>query len=288
VRAEPRYFYTKYCATVLPESALLRDGHAPFMPEVGPIEQRLIDQGRQRLDMPLVLPAFAELPEADKVVNDLEHRPHAFVMACLMDRQWDSKLVWRIPWELSRRIDSHGGDPLSMDVLGRLSEDEWVRHLQSPKPSLHRFPKRMGRVLYCGIQRIIAEYGGDAGRIWADTPSSKTVIHRFREFYGAGPKIACMAVNILFRDFKIPLSDYRYIDISADSHVRRVMARLGLVEEGADPDEVIRAAREIYPDFPGVFDPIVWEIGHDHCHPDAPDCRPCSFNNLCPSRASFS
>ena len=56
------------------------------------------------------------------------------------------------------------------------------------------------------------------------------LVHRFLEFKGCGQKISTMAVNILVRHYKIKLSDYKYIDISVDTHVNRIMKRMGLID----------------------------------------------------------
>ena len=85
----------------------------------------------------------------------------------------------------------------------------------------------------------------------------------------------------LVRDFHLPLSDYRYIDISSDVQIRRVMARLGFVEEGSDNDVVIYAARDLNPDFPGIFDLALWDIGRTVCRPRNPNCPACRLNDLC-------
>jgi hypothetical protein len=63
-----------------------------------------------------------------------------------------------------------------------------------------------------------------------------------------------MATNCLAREFKVPLSDYYSVDISADVHVRRVFRRLGLVGEGATIEELIYRARGLHPPFPGLLD----------------------------------
>jgi len=139
----------------------------------------------------------------------------------------------------------------------------------------------MARVLHRATRRIDDQYDGDASNIWNDRPSSARLVRRFLEFHGAGPKIASMAANILARDFGVPLADYRYIDISADAHVRRVMARLGFVRSGASTDEVIYAARELNPDYPGIFDPVLWRLGKTACQARRLDCDSCRYKGLC-------
>lgn len=142
-------------------------------------------------------------------------------------------------------------------------------------------PETMARVLHQATQRILAEDVGDASRIWAGRPPSARVVRRFLEFHGGGPKIATMAANILVRSFHIPLSDYRYIDISADVQVDRVMSRLGFVEPGSSPAVVIYAARELNPDFPGIFDLALWDLGRTLCRPVNPQCPQCRLRRLC-------
>ena len=66
-----------------------------------------------------------------------------------------------------------------------------------------------------------------------------------------------MATNILARDFKIKLSDYRSIDISVDRHIRKVLGRLGLVPEDPSEEHVTYLARELSLDYPGIIDSAI-------------------------------
>lgn len=90
-----------------------------------------------------------------------------------------------------------------------------------------------------------------------------------------------MAANILVRQFKIPLRNYYFVDISVDVQVRRVMTRLGFVPEGAPDVLLIYAAREAHPEFPGIFDLALWRTGQDVCIQRAPHCGTCSLAELC-------
>jgi endonuclease III len=92
-----------------------------------------------------------------------------------------------------------------------------------------------------------------------------------------------MAANILVREFKIPVADKISIDISVDSQVRRVFARLGFVGGDATNDQIIYRARDLNPLYPGVFDLSLWEIGRNWCHPRKPDCANCYLLRWCPT-----
>lgn len=241
------------------------------------IRDRLVKRGRELFDAPKKPIDFTVVLEANALLNDIATYPHAFVLACVMDRQVKAERAWLIPYKISQKI---GG--FSMAQLRRLSESEIRKLMTKPEP-LHRFVDKMSVLLHAAIKRIDQQYEGDASRIWHGRPSSSEAVYRFLEFDGVGPKIATMAVNILAREFKVPFSDYYSIDISADVHVRRVFARLGLT--GSDPtvEHVIYKARALYPQFPGIMDLPSWEIGKNWCRPKESACGECYMSKLCPS-----
>lgn len=241
------------------------------------ISSRLVGIGQNLFRAPRGFAEFTKVPEADALLNDIEGHPHAFVLACVMDRQFSTEKIWSIPY----RILQEKGD-FSFDALSILSLDDIRERMSKPKP-LHRFVDAMSRYFFLGITRIKDFYQGDASRIWAGKPASAEVVYRFLEFEGVGPKIASMAVNILAREFKIPFSDYFSIDISADVHVRRVFARLGLCPKDPTVEQVIYKARALFPEFPGLMDFPCWEIGRSWCKPRNPDCANCYMNEVCPT-----
>lgn len=241
------------------------------------LRDRLVAQGEALLGRAGEPPRYSNNSRAEVLLHDLVGSPHAFVFACLADRQVPAERAWAIPGIIEDRTGT-----FDLQELGGLTANDWLRILQEP-PVAHRFPEKMATVLLRATARILTEYRGDAAAIWSDHPGSARLVRRFLAFHGAGPKIATMAANILVRDFHIDLADYRYIDISADSHVRRVMGRLGLVDTGASIEDVIYAAREMNPDFPGVFDLVLWQIGRTTCRPSRPDCGNCRLKDQCPS-----
>jgi endonuclease III len=87
----------------------------------------------------------------------------------------------------------------------------------------------------------------------------------------------------LARQFKVKLRDYYSIDVSVDVHVRRVLTRLGIVEEGASLERVVYAAQAISPEFLGLIDAPAFERGREVCRPRKPKCEECYLRRWCPS-----
>ena len=244
------------------------------------IRDRLVKRGQALFDAPRGPVQFAKVGEADRLLNDLDRHPHAFVIAFVMDRQVKAERAWLIPYAFAQKL---GG--FSMETLTRLSRAE-IRDLMAEPAPLHRFVETMSGHFWSAVQRIASDYAGDASNIWAGRPASAAVVYRFLEFDGAGPKIASMAANILARDFKIPFADYYSIDISADVHVRRVFGRLGLCAPDATIEQLVYKARALHPAFPGIMDLPSWEIGRNWCKPHTPLCAKCYMKDLCPAAKS--
>jgi endonuclease III len=240
------------------------------------MRNRLVDRGRALFKAPREPIAFTHDPAANALLNDLLGHPHAFVLACVMDRQIKAEKAWLIPFKMSEKLKG-----FSMAALSRLSSAKTNALMTSPEP-LHRFVDLMSECFYSAVQRIHTRYGDEASRIWSGKPPSAEVVYRFLEFDGVGPKIASMATNILAREFKIPFADYISIDISADVHVRRVFSRLGFCTTDPTVDQVIYKARALYPEFPGIMDHACWEIGRKWCGPTRLECSECYMRDLCP------
>jgi endonuclease III len=193
-----------------------------------------------------------------------------------MNLQSRASSIWNIPC----RIAEECGGPefrhflaLTLDDLNRIFQEK----------HLHRFKGKMPLRFYRAIQNIHTQYGDNAANIWlAGNPTCKEVIDRFDEFEGVGQKISTMAVNILVREFKVPLLNVNEIDISVDVQIDRVYKRIGVVPITASRDEIIAAARKIYPEYPGFADSVIWEIGSDWCKPDLPECSQCFLDEYCP------
>jgi len=241
------------------------------------MRDRLVQLGDTHFHEPKKEIQFTKVPSANALLNDLTGHPHAFVLACIMDRQVKAEKAWLIPCLISEKLQG-----FSMKVLRTLSRNKMKRLMTKPQP-LHRFADKMSECFHSAVQHIANHYDGDASRIWTGRPSSAEVVYRFLKFDGVGLKISSMAANILARDFKIPFADYYAIDISADVRVRRVFARLGLCDIDPTVEQVIYKARSLHPEFPGIMDLSCWEIGGEWCTASNPECSGCSMKDLCPT-----
>jgi endonuclease III len=233
---------------------------------------RLVEEGSAIVAAPRRHEKFAYDEEADELINDIEHYPQAFVLGSLCNRQGPARGAWRIPSKIQSRHKT-----LDIGELTQLNLADWQEITQGLRMS-----GKMALVLLKGVEQISTEYGGDASAIWKGLPRSTTVVRRFLEFHGAGPKIATMATNILVRSFKVPLDDYQDVDISVDRKTMRVMERMGFVRRGERDSRIFTyAAREEHPEFPGIFDKVLWLLAEDVCVPTRPRCHECRFNDLC-------
>lgn len=222
---------------------------------------------------------FLENKEDNEFLNDLSNFPHAFVLACLMDRHIGAEEAWVIPVKIRDTLGT-----FSLNELRMVSPNEYRNIFQKEK--LHRFNDKLAEIFHAAVHRIHDVYDGDASKIWSGKPSSSTVVYRFLEFKGAAVKIAKMAANILARQFRIPLSDYYSVDIVPDITTRRAMTRMGLVPVGASDDLIIYKVRELSSDFPGIIDFPCWEIGQHWCKPKNPICTHCIVKDDCPKIVS--
>lgn len=235
----------------------------------------IINKGNELFISPRIHTLFVADQESNNLLNNIDDSPHAFVIACIMDRQVKAEIAWGIPQKIKTKLGR-----FDFPFLANLTELAFEELMTKPYP-LHRFPKDMAKNIFQAVRLIENKYSGIASNIWNGNPSSAEVVYRFFEFKGVGQKIGTMATNILARDFKIRFSDYYSIDISVDVHVRRVFSRLGFIPKSASDEMIIYKARALSPAFPGLLDLPIWEIGRTWCKPTDPICESCYMSSYC-------
>jgi endonuclease-3 len=131
------------------------------------IRDILVKRSEELLAQPLKSVPFTSNLDADALLNDLDHYPHAFVIGCLMDRQWKSEKCWLVPYLFKERSGS-----FAFDDLATLSHEEVVSLFVQPRP-LHRWKEKMANIFHLAIQRIGEQYSGlDFGHFPSTTTCS--------------------------------------------------------------------------------------------------------------------
>lgn len=92
----------------------------------------------------------------------LAEDPNALLLGVLYDSQYQTRRAFAIPLRLKERLGHFDISRLADD------EEEVILEAFGRKPALHRFPYRNARLTRQLAGVIVAQYGGDAGRIWRD------------------------------------------------------------------------------------------------------------------------
>jgi len=214
---------------------------------------------------------FSSDPAADRLVKVC---PEAFLLGVLFTQGIPAERAWAAPHLLKERLGH-------LDLMRLASEENAVAAAVAAPPALHRFVATVPHWIVSAACRLLAEYGGDASRIWPDGAHVADVTGRLLAFDGIGGKKAAMAVGILIRHFHVPLTGLECSAVAYDVHVRRVFLRSGLI--AADTPESVRmAAGTVYPESPVTLDLAAWLIGRDTCGPAAPLCEDCRLGAVCP------
>ena len=86
-------------------------------------EHILVRIGRERFDNPEVNSVhLVNDQDANAFLNDLVNFPHAYVLACCMDRQTKAERAWMIPIKIRDNLGS-----FDMKVLASKSADDYNR-----------------------------------------------------------------------------------------------------------------------------------------------------------------
>jgi len=200
--------------------------------------------------------------------------PYAFLVAVICDYQIKAERAWEAPYLLAQRLGYF--DPARI-----LAEPQRLFQAFAQRPALHRYVRHVPEYILEATRIVVDEHGGDAGRIWGDHPTAAELQKRLRRFPGISQKKAAMAVEMLERDFKVPITDMQGSDVALDVHVRRVFLRVGLAERD-DVQHIVDVARELYPQRPGALDLPAWIVGRTWCRPQNPNCVECVLSDVCP------
>jgi uncharacterized HhH-GPD family protein len=132
--------------------------------------------------------------EADAL---LAEEPLALLIGFVLDQQVSVQKAFSGPLELKRRVGSL--DPAHIAGMDSGELDRVFRE----RPALHRYPGTMAERTQELCAAVASEYGGDAGRVWAEAATGADLQRRLLDLPGIGPMKARSLIAILGKRFGI-------------------------------------------------------------------------------------
>ncbi|HAX81259.1 MAG TPA: Fe-S cluster assembly protein HesB [Actinobacteria bacterium] len=132
---------------------------------------------------------FTDNPEANRL---LATNPTALLIGMLLDQQFPMERAFLSPYQLQERL----GGRLDAATVAAL-DDATLESVFKGPPALHRFPGSMGRRAreLCAV--LVAEYGGDAARLWTEAADGADLLRRLEALPGFGKAKARIFVGVV-------------------------------------------------------------------------------------------
>jgi uncharacterized HhH-GPD family protein len=142
----------------------------------------------------------AQLPwTEDQAANRLlATDPLALLIGMLLDQQFPMERAFLGPELLRRRL----GEELSAERIASHEPGSLEQLFKGP-PALHRYPGSMAKRTQELCATIVAEYGGDAEKIWTDALTGEELYRRLRALPGYGDAKARIFVGVLGKRLEV-------------------------------------------------------------------------------------
>lgn len=137
-------------------------------------------------------------PDADMF---LAEDPNALILGVLYDSQYQTRRAFSIPHRLRSRLGH-------FDIQRIAEDEEGVHSAFTQKPALHRFPNRCAALTGKLASVIVAEYRGDASRIWVESRSAQALAERLMALPAFGPGKTDWTVGMLGRLDLLPFGGW--------------------------------------------------------------------------------
>jgi uncharacterized HhH-GPD family protein len=132
---------------------------------------------------------LAQDAEADAVLSD---NPLALLIGMLLDQQFPMERAFASPALLTERL----GGPLTAAGIAEYDTEALVAAFTGP-PALHRYPRSMAERVQALCRLLVAEWGGEAERLWADAASGREVLANLQSLPGFGKQKAQIFTALL-------------------------------------------------------------------------------------------
>jgi uncharacterized HhH-GPD family protein len=125
---------------------------------------------------------------ADRLLSE---DPLALLIGMVLDQQIPLEWAFYGPFNLLERLGPYG-----VKRIAQMPEDELVEAFCA-RPALHRFPAAMARRTQAMCRQIMADYGGDAAKLWKTAKTGSELLARVEALPGFGKQKAKIFVALL-------------------------------------------------------------------------------------------
>jgi uncharacterized HhH-GPD family protein len=134
----------------------------------------------------------------------LSQEPLALLIGMLLDQQVPMETAFAGPAKIRERI---GG--LDAATIAGYDPEKFAEVFKTP-PAVHRFPGSMAERTQALCAALVAEWGGEAGRLWTDgEPDGATVLSRLKALPGFGEQKAKIFVALLGKQYGLTADGWR-------------------------------------------------------------------------------
>lgn len=132
---------------------------------------------------------LAQDADADAVLSS---NPLALLIGMLLDQQFPMERAFASPALLTERL----GEPLTALGLAEYDTEALVAAFTGP-PALHRYPRSMAERVQALCRAIVADWGGEAERLWVDAADGREVLANLQSLPGFGKQKAQIFTALL-------------------------------------------------------------------------------------------
>jgi uncharacterized HhH-GPD family protein len=137
---------------------------------------------------------IAQDPHADEV---LTNDPFALLAGMLLDQQFPMERAFAGPAKVLDRFGTL--DPGAIAA----AEPEAFADLCATPPAIHRYGRSMAGRIQALALVVVAEYGGDAARIWTEARTGQALFDRVRALPGFGDQKAKIFTALLAKQLGV-------------------------------------------------------------------------------------
>jgi len=141
----------------------------------------------------------------EPAANDLLTRsPLALLIAMILDQQVPLERAFSAPYDLATRL---GHEPTAEELAA--FDPDALASIFSERPALHRYPKAMAARVQEVAQLLVADYDGDAAKLWSTAPTGADLYKRLAGLSGFGQQKAKIFTAMLGKQLGVQPPGWR-------------------------------------------------------------------------------